>query len=125
MMPCLIQGLPKKEAASRAEAILTLVGLKERLSHKPGELSGGEQQRVAVARALVLEPKVLLADEPTGNLDAKTGDSVFDLLQELNHIKGVTLIVVTHNLKLAENMTRQIQLVDGKALIEKARFTNG
>jgi lipoprotein-releasing system ATP-binding protein len=116
MMPCLIQGIPKKESAARAEAILTLVGLKERLSHKPGELSGGEQQRVAVARALVLEPKVLLADEPTGNLDTKTGESVFDLLQELNQIKGVTLIVVTHNLKLAEKLSRQIQLVDGKAL---------
>jgi lipoprotein-releasing system ATP-binding protein len=116
MMPCLIQGIPKKEAASRAEAILTLVGLKERLSHKPGELSGGEQQRVAVARALVLEPKVLLADEPTGNLDTKIGESVFDLLQEINQIKGVTLLVVTHNLKLAEKLSRQIQLFDGKAL---------
>lgn len=116
MIPCLIQGIPKREAASRAEAILTLVGLKERLSHKPGELSGGEQQRVAVARALVLEPKVLLADEPTGNLDTKTGESVFDLLQELNRIKGVTLIVVTHNLKLAEKLSRRIQLIDGKAL---------
>ena len=116
MMPCLIQGIPKKESASRAETILTLVGLKERLPHKPGELSGGEQQRVAVARALVLEPKVLLADEPTGNLDTKTGESVFDLLQELNQIKGVTLIVVTHNLKLAEKLSRQIQLIDGKAL---------
>jgi lipoprotein-releasing system ATP-binding protein len=116
MMPCLIQGIPKKEAASRAEAILTLVGLKGRLSHKPGELSGGEQQRVAVARALVLEPKVLLADEPTGNLDTKTGGSVFDLLQELNQIKGVTLIVVTHNLRMAEKLSRQIQLIDGKAL---------
>jgi len=115
MMPCLIQGIPKKESATQAEAILTLVGLKERLSHKPGELSGGEQQRVAVARALVLEPKVLLADEPTGNLDTKTGESVFDLLQELNQIKGVTLIVVTHNLKLAEKLSRQIQLIDGKA----------
>ena len=115
MMPCLIQGIPEKESVSRAEAILTLVGLKERLSHKPGELSGGEQQRVAVARALVLEPKVLLADEPTGNLDAKTGESVFDLLRELNRIKGVTLIVVTHNLKLAEKLSRQIQLVDGRA----------
>jgi lipoprotein-releasing system ATP-binding protein len=115
MMPCLIQGIPKKESAARAEAILTLVGLKERLSHKPGELSGGEQQRVAVARALVLEPKVLLADEPTGNLDTKTGESVFDLLQELNQIKGVTLIVVTHNLTLAEKLSRQIQLIDGKA----------
>jgi len=116
MMPCLIQGIPKKESLSRAEAILTLVGLKERLSHKPGELSGGEQQRVAVARALVLEPKVLLADEPTGNLDEKTGESVFDLLQELNRIKGVTLIVVTHNLRLAEKLSRQIQLVEGRAL---------
>jgi len=115
-MPCLIQGNTKREAVSRAEAILTLVGLKERLSHKPGELSGGEQQRVAVARALVLEPKVLLADEPTGNLDTKTGESVFDLLQELNQIRGVTLIVVTHNLKLAEKLSRQIQLIDGKAL---------
>jgi lipoprotein-releasing system ATP-binding protein len=116
MMPCLIQGISKKEAAFRAETILSLVGLKERLSHKPGELSGGEQQRVAVARALVLEPKVLLADEPTGNLDTKTGESVFHLLQELNQIKGVTLIVVTHNLKLASQLPRQINLADGKAL---------
>jgi lipoprotein-releasing system ATP-binding protein len=115
MMPCLIQGISKNEAALRAEAILTLVGLKERLSHKPGELSGGEQQRVAVARALVLEPKILLADEPTGNLDSKTGDSVFALLQELNRIKDVTLIVVTHNPNLAAQMPRQILLVDGKA----------
>ncbi len=115
MMPCLIHGISKKEAALRAEAILTLVGLKERLSHKPGELSGGEQQRVAVARALVLEPKVLLADEPTGNLDTKTGGSVFALLQELNRIKGVTLIIVTHNPNLAAQMPRQILLTDGKA----------
>ncbi len=116
MMPCLIQGIPRKEAALRAESILTLVGLKDRLPHKPGELSGGEQQRVAVARALVLEPKVLLADEPTGNLDTKTGESVFDLLQEINQIKGVTLIVVTHNLNLATKLSRQIHLVDGKAV---------
>jgi lipoprotein-releasing system ATP-binding protein len=116
MMPCLIQGIPRKEAALHAESILTLVGLKDRLSHKPGELSGGEQQRVAVARALVLEPKVLLADEPTGNLDTKTGDSVFDLLQEINRIKGVTLIVVTHNLTLANKLSRQIHLLDGKAV---------
>src|SRR5512136_2315217 len=114
LMPCLIQGMSKKEGASRAESILSLVGLKDRLLHKPGELSGGEQQRVAVARALVLEPKVLLADEPTGNLDTKTGESVFDLLLELNRVKGVTLIIVTHNLKLAEKMSRQIHLIDGK-----------
>jgi len=116
MMPCLIQGMTKQEASLKAEEILTLVGLKERLSHKPGELSGGEQQRVAVARALVLEPKVLLADEPTGNLDTKTGESVFHLLLELNRTKGVTLIIVTHNLTLAGLLPRQIRMVDGKAL---------
>ncbi len=116
MMPCLIQGLSKKEAIYRAEVILHLVGLKERLSHKPGELSGGEQQRVAVARALVLEPKILLADEPTGNLDQKTGESIFELLQELNQLKGITLIMVTHNLRLASRLPRQIQLVEGKAI---------
>lgn len=116
MMPCLIRGIPQKEAANRAEAILNLVGLKGRLTHRPGELSGGEQQRVAVARALVLEPKVLLADEPTGNLDTKTGESVFALLLELNQIKGVTLIVVTHNPNLAAQMPRQIQLIDGMAI---------
>jgi lipoprotein-releasing system ATP-binding protein len=116
MMPCLIREMSKKEAAARAESILSLVGLKHRLPHKPGELSGGEQQRVAVARALVLEPEVLLADEPTGNLDTKTGEAVFELLQELNRIKGVTLIVVTHNLKLAAGMSRQVHLVDGRAM---------
>jgi lipoprotein-releasing system ATP-binding protein len=116
MMPCLIQGISKKEAAAKANTILTLVGLKDRLTHKPGELSGGEQQRVAVARALVLEPKVLLADEPTGNLDTKTGESVFDLLQEINKVQGITLIVVTHNLKLAGKLSRQIHLIDGKAI---------
>ncbi len=115
MMPCLIYGMAKKEASARAEEILTLVGLKDRLSHKPGELSGGEQQRVAVARALVLEPKILLADEPTGNLDSKTGEAVFSLLQELNRIKNVTLIMVTHNPNLASQMPRQILLLDGKA----------
>jgi lipoprotein-releasing system ATP-binding protein len=116
MMPCLIQGIPKKEATFRAETILASVGLRDRLSHKPGELSGGEQQRVAVARALVLEPRVLLADEPTGNLDTKTGESVFNLLQELNKIKRVTLIFVTHNPKLAGQLPRQIQLMDGKTM---------
>ena len=116
MLPCLIQGISKKEALSRAEAILTLVGLKERLSHRPGEMSGGEQQRVAVARAMVLEPKILLADEPTGNLDTRTGEAVFDLLQELNRDKGLTLIIVTHNMKLAGRLSRQIQMVDGRTL---------
>jgi lipoprotein-releasing system ATP-binding protein len=116
MLPCLIQGISKKEAALQAQTILTSVGLKDRLFHKPGELSGGEQQRVAVARALVLESKVLMADEPTGNLDTKTGESVFDLLQELNEVKGITLIVVTHNMRLAGRLPRQIQLIDGKTM---------
>ena len=116
MMPCLIRGMSNREGALQAETILSLVGLKDRLRHKPGELSGGEQQRVAIARALVLEPKVLLADEPTGNLDTKTGEAVFDLLLELNQIKGVTLIVVTHNLDLAARMSRRIHLMDGKAV---------
>jgi lipoprotein-releasing system ATP-binding protein len=116
MLPCLIRGISKKEAALQAQTILTSVGLKDRLFHKPGELSGGEQQRVAVARALVLESKVLMADEPTGNLDTKTGESVFDLLQELNEVKGITLIVVTHNMRLAGRLPRQIQLIDGKTM---------
>jgi lipoprotein-releasing system ATP-binding protein len=116
MLPCLIQGISKKEALSRAEATLTLVGLKERLSHRPGEMSGGEQQRVAVARAMVLEPRILLADEPTGNLDTRTGEAVFDLLQALNRDKGLTLIIVTHNMKLAGRLSRQIQMVDGRTV---------
>ena len=116
MMPCLIQGMAKSEAAGRSEAILSAVGLRARLKHKPGELSGGEQQRVAVARALVLEPKVLFADEPTGNLDTNTGESVYELLTELNRTKGITLVVVTHNKQLADRMPRQIHMVDGKAI---------
>jgi lipoprotein-releasing system ATP-binding protein len=116
MMPCFIQGMAKSEAAARSEAILSAVGLRTRLKHKPGELSGGEQQRVAVARALVLEPKVLFADEPTGNLDTNTGESVYELLTELNRTKGITLVVVTHNKQLADRMPRQIHMVDGKAI---------
>jgi lipoprotein-releasing system ATP-binding protein len=114
MMPCLIQGIPKRESVSRAEAILTLVGLKHRFSHKPGELSGGEQQRVAVARALVLEPKVLLADEPTGNLDTRTGEEVHNLLVKINLEHGITIVIVTHNPLLAARMMRRIRLLDGK-----------
>jgi len=114
MMPCLIRGCQKKKGLT-AESILSLVGLKNRLTHKPGTL-WWRTAAVAVARALVLDRKLLLADEPTGNLDTKTGEAVFDLLQELNQIKGVTLIVVTHNLKLAARLSRQIHLVDGKTM---------
>jgi lipoprotein-releasing system ATP-binding protein len=114
MMPALIQGMDKKEAQQQAEEILTEVGLQDRMRHKPGELSGGEQQRVAVARALVLRPALLLADEPTGNLDSKTGERIIKLIFSLNRAKGVTLIVVTHNEALARRFPRQIFLVDGR-----------
>jgi lipoprotein-releasing system ATP-binding protein len=114
MMPALIRGIGREEAQQQAEEILTEVGLQDRMRHKPGELSGGEQQRVAVARALVLRPALLLADEPTGNLDSKTGERILKLIFSLNRAKGVTLIVVTHNEALARRFPRQIFLADGK-----------
>jgi lipoprotein-releasing system ATP-binding protein len=114
MMPALIQRLTRGEARRKAEAILTEVGLKERMTHKPGELSGGEQQRVAIARALILEPEILLADEPTGNLDTETGKKIEDILLTLNQSKRITLVVVTHNESLASRMSRRIRLRDGR-----------
>jgi lipoprotein-releasing system ATP-binding protein len=117
MMPALIARLPQPVARERAEAILIRVGLQERLRHRVTTLSGGEQQRVAVARALVLEPDVLLADEPTGNLDPKSGARVQNLILELNRERGLTSVIVTHNLEMARAMDRQITLMDGKAVI--------
>ncbi|MRR33856.1 ABC transporter ATP-binding protein [bacterium] len=114
MMPALIGGMRKDEAESLASALLRDVGLADRLSHKPGELSGGEQQRVAIARALVLSPALLLADEPTGNLDGKTSEEVHDLLAEIQRKTGLTLIIVTHNERLAARMGKTIRLVDGR-----------
>jgi lipoprotein-releasing system ATP-binding protein len=116
MMPALIKGDNIKEASGQAEAMLVRVGLKDRLRHQAGELSGGEQQRVAVARSLVLKPAILLADEPTGNLDAKTGETIHDLLISLNRQDGITAVIVTHNMKLAERLSRQVTLIDGKAV---------
>jgi lipoprotein-releasing system ATP-binding protein len=117
MMPALIARLPQPVARARAEAILVRVGLKERLTHRVSTLSGGEQQRVAVARALVLEPEVLLADEPTGNLDPKSGARVQELILELNRERGLTSVIVTHNMELAQALDRRVTLVDGKAVI--------
>jgi lipoprotein-releasing system ATP-binding protein len=114
MMPALIQGMKKSAAEKEAERILTQLGLENRLSHKPGELSGGEQQRVAVSRALMLNPRVILADEPTGNLDLQTGEEVENLLLRINREQGIALVVVTHNSALAEKMKRRIRLVDGQ-----------
>ena len=114
MMPALISGMKKVDAERMARELLNEVGLSHRLTHRPGELSGGEQQRVAIARALILSPQILLADEPTGNLDMKTSDGVHDLLSEIHRNKRVTLIVVTHNERLATRMDRTIGMVDGK-----------
>jgi len=116
MMPALIGGMPKRQARQKAEDLLAEVGLAQRLTHRPGELSGGEQQRVAVARALMMEPEVLLTDEPTGNLDRSTGKRIEDILIALNEAKGITLVVVTHNKQLADRMSRCIGLQDGKIL---------
>jgi len=117
MMPALIARELPGPARDKAEAILVRVGLKDRLSHRISRLSGGEQQRVAVARALVLEPEVLLADEPTGNLDPKSGARVQELILELNRERGLTTVIVTHNQELARALDRRITLVDGKAMI--------
>jgi len=118
MMPALIGGLTGQNARSRAEKVLQEVGLGDRMTHKPGELSGGEQQRVAVARALVMEPEILLADEPTGNLDTETGKKIEDMLLALHRERGITLIVVTHNPLLSQRMSRSIGLQDGKIRIQ-------
>lgn len=114
MMPALINGMSKREARSRAEFVLNEVSLGDRVTHKPGELSGGEQQRVAVARAVIMEPDIILADEPTGNLDTETGERVQDVLINLNKTRNMTLIIVTHNQLLAERLDRSIGLRDGK-----------
>jgi lipoprotein-releasing system ATP-binding protein len=112
-MPLLVARAPTALARERASALLGRVGLGERLTHKPGELSGGERQRAAVARALVTHPAIVLADEPTGNLDKRTGDRVFELLLELNAELGTSLVVVTHDPGIAARMTRVLTLADG------------
>ncbi len=113
MLPALMAGLSRDEAVARAERLLGEVGLTGRRAHIPTELSGGEQQRVAVARALILEPEVVLADEPTGNLDTQTGEEVFTILRDLQKRRGALLIVVTHNDGLASRMERVVRMVDG------------
>jgi len=114
MLPCLIARMDPLVASRRAEALCAEVGLTERMGHRTGEISGGEQQRAAICRALVMEPSVLLADEPTGNLDRRTAAGVVDLLMELNRLRGLSLLMVTHNERVAERLHRVIRIDDGR-----------
>ena len=114
MMPLLIGGAARRESRSRAIVVLERVGLSQRLGHKPGELSGGEAQRVALARALVHGPRLLLADEPTGNLDQRTGDTIYQVIQSVHEMEGLTSVIVTHNERLAASCDRVLHLEEGQ-----------
>ncbi|WP_099336734.1 lipoprotein-releasing ABC transporter ATP-binding protein LolD [Erwinia amylovora] len=113
-MPLLIAKTAREQAQERAAQMLKAVGLEHRAAHRPAELSGGERQRVAIARALVNNPRLVLADEPTGNLDARNADAIFDLLNELNQRQGTAFLVVTHDLHLAKRLPRQREMRDGQ-----------
>jgi lipoprotein-releasing system ATP-binding protein len=116
MMPQLVRGLSRTEASRRAEEILGYLGLKERVTHRPAELSGGEQQRVAIARAVANAPRILFADEPTGNLDPNTADHVFHALMQLVRATRVAMLIATHNMELAGKMDRRVTLREGQVV---------
>jgi putative ABC transport system ATP-binding protein len=120
MLPLLYDGVHGKLRSEKAKAALEVVGLADRMHHKPNQLSGGEQQRVAIARALVNEPTILLADEPTGNLDTKTGEEIIGLFQKLHEENGQTVVYVTHDAFIARHTQRIIRLVDGKIISDEA-----
>lgn len=113
-LPMIYQGVPRKERLHKARQLLEKVGIGDRARHRPSELSGGEQQRVAIARALVNDPEVLFADEPTGNLDSKSGRQIMELLRKLNEAQGMTVVVVTHDPAVARYAQRTIHIFDGK-----------
>ena len=113
-LPAYIQNRSAGDVHTEATSLLKDVGLEHRINHKPGELSGGEQQRVAVARALIQQPNLVLADEPTGNLDTHTGDALFTLMRTLNRSRGITFVIVTHNEKLSAQADRNIHMEDGQ-----------
>ena len=121
MMPLLIAGMDKKEARHRAITLLEEVGLGDRLNNKPTQLSGGQNQRVAVARALAGHPSIVIGDEPTGNLDTKSSDMIYELLRKLNRQMNQTFILVTHDMDMAEKTDRILRLVDGKIVCEMRR----
>lgn len=116
MLPAMIQGIDSAQAEARASQLLEIVGLRDRMTHRPGKLSGGEQQRVAVARAVILGPKLLLADEPTGSLDMRIGEEIQDLLFILNGEQKIAMIVATHNRQFAARIGRQVELKDGQLI---------
>jgi lipoprotein-releasing system ATP-binding protein len=116
MLPQMVRGLRRSDARARASELLGYLGLKERFGHRPGELSGGEQQRVAIARAVANAPRILLADEPTGNLDPRTSERVFSALTQLVRASGLAAIIATHNMDLAARMDRRVTLRDGKVV---------
>ena len=116
ILPQMIRGLTRKEAVKRAAELLSYLGLKDRLEHRPAELSGGEQQRVAIARAVSNAPRILLADEPTGNLDPRTSDQVFSALSQLVRASGLAAIIATHNRDIAARMDRRVTLMDGQVV---------
>ena len=116
ILPQMIRGLRRNEAASRAVELLTYLGLKDRLTHRPAELSGGEQQRVAIARAVANAPRVLFADEPTGNLDPHTAEHVFAAFTQLVRASGLAMVIATHNMDIAASMDRRVTLKDGRVV---------
>jgi putative ABC transport system ATP-binding protein len=117
-LPLLLRGMPRDQAREKGECMLERVGLKERAEHRPSELSGGQQQRVAIARALVGDPSILLADEPTGNLDTKSGEEIMGIMQELNS-QGHTVILITHDLEVARMAKRVVRMLDGRLKAEE------
>lgn len=119
MLPMMFQGIPEYERRSRGKKLLEMVDLGDRVDHKPKELSGGQQQRVAIARSLVNNPRIILADEPTGNLDSETGEVIMNLFKKLNKEQNVTIIIVTHEPYIAAKTNRTITLIDGKIATDK------
>lgn len=111
-MPMILAGIDSKQRKQKVQQSLALVNLLERAEHRPSQLSGGQLQRIAIARAMIMEPAILLADEPTGNLDSKAGLEIIDLLEQLNR-QGVTLMIITHDSNIGERATRRIQIIDG------------